>query len=276
MSRTHWAVFRMTQTENEEEPFSVPPEECIKVAAWMRHATAQALEGEGGWDLNGYVLGHPAAGQDRSHRLSYVPLPSVGPNRDGRIRRVAVVEPAGADGTCTALLRNQLNGRLLVNPRGRAMCRLAEAAERDEVQGYFLGPDGGSRTWETVTPVILHGHDRLRGKVVPRRAEKLLRQALAECGVDVSAASLEMSRRCLAEGLPDAEQLILPRHLREWPRYHVRIKLKDALPGPILVGIGRHYGVGVFATGWGARAVASGGVVREQPGGARVLRTRAL
>lgn len=42
-------------------------------------------------------------------------------------------------------------------------------------------------------------------------------------------------------------QLRVPEHLKKWPRYHVAIGFRDPIVGPVLIGIGRHYGIGLFA-----------------------------
>ncbi len=39
----------------------------------------------------------------------------------------------------------------------------------------------------------------------------------------------------------------VPEHLKKWLRYHVAVRFRDAVPGPVLAGIGRHYGIGLFA-----------------------------
>jgi len=48
-------------------------------------------------------------------------------------------------------------------------------------------------------------------------------------------------------GCQAATDIRVPRHLAQWPRVHVRLKLSEPIKGPLLGGIGRHYGIGVFA-----------------------------
>lgn len=42
-------------------------------------------------------------------------------------------------------------------------------------------------------------------------------------------------------------QMRVPQHLSKWPRYHVSGRFTEPVSGPVLVGIGRHYGIGLFA-----------------------------
>ncbi len=44
-----------------------------------------------------------------------------------------------------------------------------------------------------------------------------------------------------------ASQIQVPAQLNNYPRYHVRVEFKEATGGPVLAGIGRHCGIGLFA-----------------------------
>ena len=46
---------------------------------------------------------------------------------------------------------------------------------------------------------------------------------------------------------PGARSIRVRVHLRVWPRYHVAVRFRNAIRGPVLAGLGRHYGLGVFA-----------------------------
>jgi len=238
-------LLRATPTET-EQPYSRAPHESMKVAAWMRHATATAILPLLSRQLiNEYVLGHIEAG-DRSHRLSFLPLPSVGHRHvDGRIRRVAVVEPLGADGAIVRQLRRLLPGvalQAMGNPA--PICRLAPLDSHDAVLRFYTD---SARAWRTVTPVILHGFNAQRGQISPGKTEKLLKEAFAEAGYPPeSVQSLAIQAAPLVAGTVGARDVLVPAHLAKWPRYHVRVEFTTATPGPLLVGLGRHYGLGLF------------------------------
>jgi CRISPR-associated protein Csb2 len=48
-------------------------------------------------------------------------------------------------------------------------------------------------------------------------------------------------------GTEGALAMRVPEHLAKWPRYHVGVRFREPVPGPVLAGIGKHYGIGLFA-----------------------------
>jgi CRISPR-associated protein Csb2 len=48
-------------------------------------------------------------------------------------------------------------------------------------------------------------------------------------------------------GAEDALAMRVLEHLGKWPRYHVAVRFSEPVTGPVLAGIGRHYGIGLFA-----------------------------
>lgn len=250
------ATFLLRQLDNASAWFSVPWAFSMRVAAWMRHAVSEALRDEGysEWEVNEYVLGH---GSDGHHRhMSFVPLPSIGgPHADGAVRRVMAVEPADADGSIAELLQWKLAPsvlhRLLESnggPRQTApVCSLAESSRNDAVVSSYL-PSAPRRVWHSVTPIILHGHNSLRGKFSLRKTEELLYQAFEKSGYPKPfVAEMQFQSAPLWPGAEGALAIRVPEHLRKWPRYHVAVRFREPVAGPVLVGIGRHYGIGLFA-----------------------------
>lgn len=116
---------------------------------------------------------------------------------------------------------------------------------RDSVLARYLKK---SNEWLSVTPVILHGRDTDGGRFRPRKAEKLILQVFAESGYPVEEIE-EFSYQPAPywRGTGAGRQVLVPQHLVQWPRYHVRVIFKSPTKGPILAGIGRHYGLGIFA-----------------------------
>ncbi|PYU67629.1 MAG: type I-U CRISPR-associated protein Cas5/Cas6 [Acidobacteria bacterium] len=179
------ATFLLRQLDNTGAWFSMPWAFSMRVAAWMRHAVAEALREEGynELEINEYVLGHGGDGHRR--HMSFVPLPSIGgPHADGAVRRVMLVEPGDADGAISELLQWKLAPSVLHlllesngGPRRTApVCSLAEGSRNDPVISSYL-PSAPRRVWHSVTPLILHGHNSLRGKFSLRKTEELLYQA---------------------------------------------------------------------------------------------------
>src|SRR5262249_31772105 len=132
----------------------------------------------------------------------------------------------------------------------------------------------GSSAWETVTPVVLPGFDdpghlrrRLREAVSPQtqralleklanRMDGLLRKAIRQAGFSeelADHAEIEWRAAGFKPGVDRADRYALPQHLRRFPCTHVRLTWVDrhgrnvVIPGPLCLGSGRYYGVGLFA-----------------------------
>jgi CRISPR-associated protein Csb2 len=52
-------------------------------------------------------------------------------------------------------------------------------------------------------------------------------------------------------GTKHASAMRLPSHLRVYARLHVEVRFVKPVNGPVLAGIGRHYGIGLFAEAQG-------------------------
>jgi CRISPR-associated protein Csb2 len=219
----------------------------MEVAAWMRHAANIALMGEEiGEDFNAFVLGHPEDSDAASHRLSFVPLPSIQTQHgDGRIRRILVVEPVGSSGRAVELLGVKWMGKVLSNEDGRDEC-VVEPGDGRVTPLYVKS----ARAWRSVTPVILHGYNSKRGIVSVEKTERMLLRAFAMAGRSKEQIqSLAFQTAPLWRGTEAAKSIRVPKHLDGYPRYHVQVTFREATEGPVLAGIGRHYGIGVFASG---------------------------
>lgn len=226
-------------------PYSKGWHAVMEVAAWLRHASADALSGERlGIDLGSYVLGHTEDG-DRSQRMSFVPLPSIGhANADGRVRRVMLVEPQSADGRTVERLGMKLQGAKVTDEGGRAVCTLVNDDGSAVTQFYKRR----ARLWRSVTPVVLHGYNASRGNISLVKTEALLRRAFDMAGFpEETIMSVAFQSAPLWSGAGAAAQIRVPKHLDGYPRCHVEVCFREPVTGPVLAGIGRHYGIGVFA-----------------------------
>jgi len=215
------------------------------VAAWVRHAALEAIKREAKWEGAGeYVSGHVENG-DRNRRLSYVPLPSVGHRHtDGKIRRVAILEPSGEAGEVVDFLQRTLVGAELLDDKGVARCQLAPLRESGPgVSSYWAE----SKRWKTVSPVILHGYNSVRGEISLKKTDQLLAQAFAESGYPAEIVKeVFIQQAPLVANTPAAKDFWRAKHLLKWPCYHVGVEFHVKVKGPVLVGIGRHYGLGLF------------------------------
>lgn len=226
-------------------------EECRKVAAWLRHRAAEELRTE--YDkttVAEYVQGHvDSAGGDKSQRISYVPIPTIyGKHADGLIRRAMVVEPPGMPGDVSETIGRKLTGAVLTGEDGAAECCLAPPEPGDWTFQQYL-PRNPCRVWRSVTPVVLHGHNTsARGVVSIAKTERLLLRAFAMAGFrEEQIASLTFQTGPFWPGSKHAAAMRTPAHLDGYPRLHVEVRFVDGVRGPVLAGIGRHYGIGLFA-----------------------------
>jgi CRISPR-associated protein Csb2 len=100
--------------------------------------------------------------------------------------------------------------------------------------------------WTTVTPVALPGSD----DGLPSKTAKLLEKMLRHAGYSAdSIQDLEYHRVPFRRGADDAKRYRprAPHHLANCTMYHMRIRWKFPMCGPIALGGGRHCGLGVFA-----------------------------
>ncbi len=236
---------------NDGESFVMRWDQTQTVAAWLRHAASEALKQEElkqSW-IDSYVLGHTEP-HDLGKRLSFVPLPSIGhPHSDGGIRRVMIVEPPSAeekDRQALDFLGIKLPGWLLTDERGTQVAALTPLQDKSKVLPFYTRKK--ARVWRTVTPMILHGFNSARGRLSLAKTDRLLCQAFEAAGFpETIIDEITFQPAPYWSGSAAARDIRVPRHLEQWPRLHVRVEFGVPVDGPVLAGIGRHLGIGVFA-----------------------------
>ena len=151
------------------------------VAGMLRSAVARVACDQG-WSnerINVFVHGktsdglHPANGETSPDRFQYLPLPTINSklNRVESIRRVVISAPAHC-GKEIASVRRTLSGEELKNENGDSEALITILPGSDWVLQQYIN---SCKTWTTVTPVILPGHDD--GNL--KKAGKLLKTAFA-------------------------------------------------------------------------------------------------
>jgi len=163
-------------------------------------------------------------------------------------------------------VRRRLPGQELLNLKGEPVGLLNILPTSDWVLRQYVGE---SRTWSTVTPIILPGHDDpdgLRKKLnnrptseeqknllerLNRRIVSLLHKAFLQAGLSPELVDtieeLDWSRVGFRAGLDLADRYLRPDKLNG-PQYHVRVRFPHRIRGPLAIGAGRYRGLGVFAT----------------------------
>lgn len=245
-----FAAFRLLHP-TEDRAAIFPTTKANDVAAMTRHTIAQLAEPQGrskDW-IDRYVHGHRQPGDGSEPRFSYLPLPSLERRGErgiyvGAIRRVLVAELFDAPESHVPWLRTVLPGQFLIDEQTKApKAMLAPLTPNDWVLRQYTDP---AQTWATVTPVVLPGSDD--GKFA--KAEKLFVKALRQAGfAPDTLAELEFRNVSFWPGGQLALRFHRPNYLRNnhWSVYHVRLRWKDAIPGPLALGAGRHCGLGIFA-----------------------------
>lgn len=221
------------------------PEDAVVIAGMLRHASMR-LAGSAAPALADFAAGH-APGEDRDRRMSWVPLPSIGHGHaDGLVRRALWLARARDAAALDELAQHvPEEGQPLVDETSGQCVAMAAPAHADEepVLRHYLAP---SRHWVSVTPVVLPGE---YGGGDLRVMNKLFAKALREAGLD--AGLLEAVEFSKSPFLRQAARLRDTR-LKAWQAtnlilYHVRMRLHQAVRGPLVLGRGRHFGLGLLA-----------------------------
>jgi CRISPR-associated protein Csb2 len=255
---------------------------ALTVAGMVRHA-AHAASLTSGWPGEAFVLGHADSAQSAEHhavgprRFAYLPLPSIesrGEDRNrtvGSVRRVMVSTFAGGCDDEIAWARRTLSGEELINRDKQRVAILSLIPANEKVVRCYTQ---AAAEWATVTPVVLPGYDdprhyrrRLNSQIgaaeqkellgrLDARIDGLLRKAIMQAGfseVLAENALVEWRKGGFWPGAELADRYGVPDHLKRFPLLHVRIRWRNAegnpvpVPGPICLGGGRFYGVGLFA-----------------------------
>jgi CRISPR-associated protein Csb2 len=248
-------------------------ERSAKRAGWPESKISTAIMG------HGEVRGSSKHSPVESGRFAWLPLPSLEMRREGRarvvsgVRRIIVTSFDDELDDEIAWARRALSGEeLTFASNGSTEALLSLLPESDLMVRQYVH---SATTWATVTPVVLPGYDdpdhyriRLReGEIganeqkrlldrIAQRIDGLLRKAIMHCGLSQALAehaSIEWRGNAFWPGSELASRYAVPDHLRRFPRLHVKISWRDgndlpvAIPGPICIGGGRFYGLGLFA-----------------------------
>lgn len=217
-----------------------------------------------------------------SRRFAYIPLPSIGWRGDGKtlvvgpVRRILITCFDTAYSNEVVWARQALSGHELYKdspeaPEKIPLAMLSLTTTSEKVVSQYIS---SARAWATVTPVVLPGFDdpahfRRRLKHTARadeqkrllghlneRIDGLIRKAIIQSGIPrvlAENAVVEWSKSGYWRGTEPANRYGVPDHLKRFPMYHVRIIWRDenkqplSVPGPICIGGGRFYGLGLFA-----------------------------
>ena len=232
-----WAAFALRTAD--DRPLALEGTRAVEAAAMVRHAIGRAARAAGlDSRLVSELMGHGG-----EHRIRVAPLPTVGHRHaDGWIRRVMLTAPLGVPGDAWADVVARLAGAPLVREHARGDAGvLAPLNSGDAVLRRFRAE---ARRWTTATPVVLPGCDHRRGRARPHRA---LARVLRHAGIAealVASATLEPAPRLA--GSASARRYRRPRHLAHYPVAHLSVTWRTAVTGPLALGAGAGYGLGLL------------------------------
>ena len=245
-----YELFSLRDAEGDFSP--EPQAKLIHVAGMVRRAAIKAMEGyppgvpdPAKW-IETFVAGH-RNGNDDHKQFSYIPLPSIGhEHADCNIRRVMIVAPFGEDANL-AHLAEQLDGHPLER-EGGGIAPTLRHLRRDGFTAQYIRQ---SRVWATVIPSILPGHDDHK----PAKTKKLLEIALRQSGVEQPCEFTWSSMPNFRHSMPAFKHdrrgrhlgYFRPNHLEKFTLVHARLTFTTPVPGPMIIGAGRHCGFGVCA-----------------------------
>lgn len=208
--------------------------------AMVARAFREAVLAQAGDDAPAILHGH-----GRNPHAAFLPLANVGhAHASGQIVGAAVAIPGDATDAERAQIISAVNEVSELRNLGTGKpWRMRPGGERTLLA---LAPHrwaGPARKWQTVTPVILDAHPKNRSEEAFERA---LRQTFANAGLPHPPDRLDWSEipwQPAAVPAPSYKGHGLPDGLR----IHVEATFEQPLRGPLLVGRGRYFGVGLFA-----------------------------
>jgi CRISPR-associated protein Csb2 len=246
------------ELRRDDGPFvSYPQDKFIHIAGMVRHLAIKAMkksppEGvDSGW-VETYVAGHVQAGAVGHRQFSYLPLPSIGhAHVDPSVRRVIIAAPPGDERLLQHLAMRLDGQRLQPTPETKLEHSPTLVRVRhDKVVRLYTE---ASNVWATVTPVILPGHDDHK----PGKTRRLIEKALAQSGIEQSCefewSALSRFPKSLSSHKHDHHGrpigYIRPGHLLSQTAVHLKVRFNEyvRMPGPLVVGAGRHCGFGLMA-----------------------------
>lgn len=267
-------VFKLLDAN--DDAYRYPHSKLVHIAGMVRHLAIERMKRDPPpWTIedqdwvNRVVRGKQQSNTEEHRRFSYVPLPSIGhEHSDALIRNVMVVAPLGMERELDFLAR-RLDGELLTPEGDRDECKpetSRPAADQIVLQkfkppaGKFIANCylGTSDVWQTVTPVILDGHNKKsksdKPEAIARETEKLICKALARSGIEAPCEftwqAIPFVKHCLSAHKYDRDGRHTgyhrPGHLNGLTAVHVRLTFQTPMPGPITIGAGRHCGLGLF------------------------------
>ncbi len=257
-----WRAFELRNTDG--SLFRYPHRKLLHIAGMVRHLAVESMKKDpprgvaDNW-VETYVAGHAKADSGNHRQLSYLPLPSVGhEHTDPGVRRIMIAAPVGDEGWLDHVVR-RLAGQALKpepgvpDPFVGCDPPILVPIPRQARDGVIRCYTEAAHVWHSFTPVILPGHNDHK----PEKTKSLIERSLRQSGID-QPCELEWSAFShFSKSYPAykydpgkrPQGYFRPSYLNNLTAVHLTLRFKEDLhvPGPLVIGAGRHCGFGLMA-----------------------------
>jgi CRISPR-associated protein Csb2 len=187
----------------------------------------------------------PIHGHDDAPHCAFAALPSTGhPHSEGTIKAFAIVFPKSVDGDCRAGLRRAAARIRELRFGQYGDCTVSAASDEPVIRTAdpttWVGP---SLTWTSVTPIL---YDRFPKDRPGQTAPEIISASCTRIGLPTPA-SIVFGKYSPFPGVPPVEEFKLQRKRDERPHmaHHITLEFPQPIRGPILLGAGRYFGLGL-------------------------------
>jgi CRISPR-associated protein Csb2 len=257
-----WRVFELRNADGSRFRYS----HCrlIHIAGMVRHLAVELMKNDPpravaeNW-LETYVAGHAKTDSNDHRQLSYLPLPSVGhEHTDPGVRRIMIVAPVGDDAWLDHVVR-RLAGLVLKpepglpNPFPGGEPPILVPMPRRTRNGVVRCYTEPANVWHSFTPVILPGHDDHKSDKTWTLIERSLHQSGIDQACEFEWSAFSRFSKSYSAHKYDRQKrpqgYLRPSYLNSLTAVHLTLRFKNDLhvPGPLVIGAGRHCGFGLMA-----------------------------
>jgi CRISPR-associated protein Csb2 len=203
-------------------------------AAQVAEAVRSAILSVLGDDAPAWAHGH---GSGNSH-MAITPLPNVGhAHADGMMTGIGIWLPGDLERKERAAMAYRIAVIRKIQSGGMefpvSIQKMDQFATRPETWTRL------SRTWASVTPVVLDRHPK-KGKLT---AEQIIAESCVHAGLP-EPVGVRVAKESGVRGVPSSREFRLRRQGSQY--YHAELEFAQPVWGPVLVGRERFYGLGMF------------------------------
>jgi CRISPR-associated protein Csb2 len=230
-----------------------------RAAPRLSKAIVRALNCHWQGDRPAELIGHdPDGAKTTVPHLAVAPLLNVGfPHSDGALMGFALIPPAGSalltsQGFVGAIRRWRASGFELAEGALKLKLAIAEEDGRVSLQPWRYAK--ASTKWASVTPMVLDRHLKRDGAERMKEAEEQIKRACVAVGLPSPSLAVPDKHSMLTGAVsaapsgkgPSWARWAVPQAFASRALVHAALEFKEPVAGPLLLGAGRHCGLGLF------------------------------